>query len=540
MIAAAVVLLVLTESHNLSEDELDFLLNRGGHDPETFLEAHNEHLVLGPLLVYKTLFQIFGVESYLPYRLTVVALDLLCAGLLYALARRRMGPLPALVPAIVLLFLGTAWEAVLQLALIVFLLPLAAGLGMLLALEREDPRWDVIAGACLLVALASGSLGVIMGTGAAVLIALGPRPARRLATVVAGPAALYAVWWLAYADSQLLDQWGELPRLVTRYVAGNIAALAGFGYDTAPALWTALAVLLAVAVVHAIVRRVEAWRLLVALAAMVLAFWAVVVLFRPPMDEPPSRYLHAGSAFLLLLLVCVVGRRRIAPPVAAGLAVATALVVAAQIGDLREGARSLDRRAEFLGPSLGALELARGQVPDDFRPEPTRAPDLTAGRYFAATDAYGSPADSPSEIARRPEEARRAADIVSTRALEAHLRRRARLASTHPGCRSLALRGDARRVELRLPAAGILLRAPPGEAATMRLRRFGSGYGPDAEAPGKRFFPLSVFRPPLTPLVLVLDADRSAELRIPRDRARLPWHLGLAGNGPVLACPAAG
>lgn len=539
MLAAAVLMLVLTRRHNLSLDEVNFLLYRGGHGVDTFLEPYNEHVMVAPLLAYKVLFRLFGVDSYLPYRLTVVALHLLCAGVLYALARRRVGALPALVPAVVLLFLGTAWEVVLQLALIVFMLPLAAGLGMFLALERGDRRGDLIASACLLVAIASGSLGMIMAIGATVLILLGPDRGRRMARVVAAPVALYAVWWLAYGEGNLLDQWTDLPRLLIRYLAANVAALAGFTYGAAPVLWTALAALLAVAVGYAIARRVEAWRELVALSAMTLAYWASVALFRPPLDELASRYIYPGSAFLLLLMAFAYGRRRIPPAAGAAVVVALALVVASQLGDLRDGARSLDRRAEFLGPSLGALELARGQVADDFVPEPTRAPGATAGRYFSATGVFGSPADSPDEIVRRPEEPRRAADIVSSRALGVRLHgvTKKGFRKAYPGCRAVDLEGDVARRDMLMPRAGLAFQAPADGPLVFRFRRFAAGYGRNGTPPGERYFTTRLFQPLLTPLVLVLVQGESALLRIPADPSPVRWHLRLSGRGSALVCP---
>jgi hypothetical protein len=552
MLAAAVLVLVLTRKHNLSEDDLNFLVNRGGTKPDVFLDPNNEHAVVAPMLVYKTLFRVFGVDSYLPYRLAVLALHLLCVGLLYALARRSLGPLPALVPAVALLFLGAAWEAVLQLALIVFLLPFAAGLGALLALDRDDRRGDLIASGCLLVALFSGSLGVVMTIGAVVLILLGPDPVRRLARVVVVPGVLYALWRVGYSDSRMLGEWSDVPRLGVRYLASSVAALAGFKYSAAPILWTALAAVLAAAVAYSIFRRRAGWQSLAAVAAMTVSYWVLVVLFRPAADQPPSRYLYAGPAFLLLLGAGVVGRRRFHPPAAAAAVVVLTLLVVSQIGDFRDGARTLDRRADFLSASLGALELARPHVEYTFEPDPTRAPGILAGRYFAATDAYGSPADDPHELAARPELARRAADIVATIALDVKLQPGAlprvggsdihvdggsvRPARGHPGCLVVALGGRGGRPELSVPAAGMTIREPGERPVRLRVRRFADGYGPDYDAPGAGFFPLRVFRRSLVSRVLVLAAHDSGVLRIPADSSSVPWHLRVAGRGSVVVC----
>jgi hypothetical protein len=47
------------------------------------------------------------------------------------------------------------------LTLVIYLVPLAAGLVMFLALDRSDRRGDRIACAALLLAVMSGSLGVV-------------------------------------------------------------------------------------------------------------------------------------------------------------------------------------------------------------------------------------------------------------------------------------------------------------------------------------------------------------------------------------------
>ena len=102
---------------------------------------HNEHLSLVPVLVYKLLFSTVGTDSYVPYRVAGLLLHCGVAALLFAYARRRVGELLALGAAAIVLFLGTAWPDVLWPFQIGFLGSLAAGIGALLALDREDtPR----------------------------------------------------------------------------------------------------------------------------------------------------------------------------------------------------------------------------------------------------------------------------------------------------------------------------------------------------------------------------------------------------------------
>ena len=235
---------------------------------------------------------------------------------------------------------------------------------------------------------------------------------------------------------------------------------------------------------------------------------------------------------MLLLLGGVVGRRR---PTAAGMAASAglvALLVAFQLGDLRHGADRLGDHGDFVSAGLGALELARDQVRPGFRPEPVRAPDVTAGRYFPAVAAYGSPADSEAEFAGRPEDAREAADIVSIVAL------RVALTPAKAGDAG-ACRAVPNPVDLELPAAGLVIRNRGDEPLTVKLRRFGTAFA--VGAPGRGKFPLVYFRKPLEQPQLEVAPGATSRLVVPPDRAASRWHVGIRGDGPTLACtPARG
>ena len=96
-----------------------------------------------PVLVYKLLFSTVGIDSYLPYRVLGLAMHCGVVVLLFSYARRRVGDVLALAAAAAILLLGTAWQDVLWPFQIGFLGSLAAGIGALLALDREDRRGDV-------------------------------------------------------------------------------------------------------------------------------------------------------------------------------------------------------------------------------------------------------------------------------------------------------------------------------------------------------------------------------------------------------------
>ena len=66
----------------------------------------NKYLIAVPLVVYRVLFSVFGLNDYFPPRLLAVALVLTSGGLFYALVRQHVGYVLALLATVMLLFFG--------------------------------------------------------------------------------------------------------------------------------------------------------------------------------------------------------------------------------------------------------------------------------------------------------------------------------------------------------------------------------------------------------------------------------------------------
>jgi len=207
-------------------DEWNFILDRRGGSVDTYLGAHNGHPVLFAVIVYKLLFATVGLSHYTPYRVVTVALHLLCAALLYALVRRRLGPWLALAPTTLLLFMGTAYEDLLWPFQIGLLASVAGGLGALLCLERRDRRGDVAAAALLLWSLTGSAVGVPFLVACAVTL-IAQRGAWSRLWVVAAPAAIFALWYLGWGVSEQITSDGVLgaPRYVADAAAGALAGI---------------------------------------------------------------------------------------------------------------------------------------------------------------------------------------------------------------------------------------------------------------------------------------------------------------------------
>jgi hypothetical protein len=505
VLGATALALHLGRSTTFYFDDWTFIQDRRGWDLDALFAPHNEHLSLVPVLVYKLLFEVAGIESYTPYRVAGLVVHALVVVLLFLYARRRVGDLAALAAAAVVALLGQAWPDVLWPFQIGFLGSLAAGLGALLALDRRDRRGDVIAAILLTVALASSSLGIPLLAAAAIEVLLRPDRKRRW-PVLAVPAVLYAAWYLNYGGEghTSADNLFATPAYVLEAAAGAAGALFGLGPVWGRPLLIGLVVLLVLAVRRGIL---DHWRL-TALIALPLVFWVLTGIARADLHEPAApRYLYPGVLFLLLVAVEAARGTRIASRGgAAALLVTLALVTLAHIGALRDGAGYLRDQATELDGALAAMRLA---APHDlqpgFQPAPAVAPQIHAAAYLGAVDDLGSPAPSAAALPRLYERAREAADDTLARAYGV------RLVPVLVKARAGACRRAP--VDLELPAPGLVI-ASGGGTAKVQVRRFADVYRPAG----------------------AVTAGTVWSLTIPRDASSTPWQVRVTGSGPVRIC----
>ena len=145
---------------------------------------------------------------------------LLCVALVFELVRRRVGAIAALAAAVLLLFLGAAWEVMIWPFDLHTAYACAAGLAALLVLERGGRGADPIVCALLVVSVATIEVGLAFVAAVAVLILWDATRLRR-AWVFLVPAALYLAWslWATRFDqgdtlvSNLLSDPGALARI---------------------------------------------------------------------------------------------------------------------------------------------------------------------------------------------------------------------------------------------------------------------------------------------------------------------------------------
>ena len=416
LLATTVILLVATRNFTFFYDEWSFILDRRGSDVGTYLDPANGHLVLFSVIVYKLLFAIVGLRHYTAFVLVNIALDLVCGTLLYVLARRRLGPWLALVPAGMLMLMGTASQDLTWSFQICFLGSIAGGLGAFLALDRGDLLGDLLAAALLAWSLSSSGVGLAFLVAAAVLLIARGWSWRR-AWVIVVPAVLFALWYLGWGQHEQITTEIVLkaPQYVANAAADAVAGIAGVDHSWGPAL-----------AVGALVLVGYSWRraglglptpMLLAAIAGALTFWGLAAIIRTNFADPgASRYLYVGAVFIWL----VVAEARVATDVSgswlalAGIAVVGALI--ANLGWLRDAAHDRRTRDASVRASLTAVDIARRYVSPAFVPDPVDAPALVVGPYEAAVHQLGSPAYAIGELPRAPETARAQADAVLIRA----------------------------------------------------------------------------------------------------------------------------
>jgi hypothetical protein len=551
-VLAAALILVWGRGQTFVNDEWTYLVFRDGWSPETMLTPQNGHLILLPLLLYKALFATVGADSHLPFQVVAVALHLTVALLLFFLVRSRVPVVVALALAVLAAFFGAGWDTVMGAYELPNLTGLAAGLGMLLALERRTRGGDLAACLLLTASLASFGVGIAFAFGALLSIWLSGRRDWGRAWVFLVPAALYLVWFVWARKFGQSEVTAEAVSGLFSGIADQLAAICAAitGLFRAPGStelatliqvrpeWGYPLALLLVALVALHVRRTPGSIRFWVLAGVLLAYLALVAVGLSPARAPnASRYVYIGGMLTLLLVAELA--RRIRWTTASGLVafVLLALSLMANVAELRAGGRLFAAEGDTNRATLAALELSRDRVDADLAVEDESTahshPDMLfpAWAYFAATDEFGSPAFSLVELSDAGSQAREAADQELVRALaltpEAPRPLRRPLQAppvalgvsgggTRPAGRCLALLPDAGSTGsflVEVPRGGFAYRTGPRVEVGVSLGRFGD-----------------------TAVTELSSRRGSAEVAIPADASAIPWRAELRTGGKTLIC----
>ncbi len=538
MVAAAVVILDAGRDLSFTGDEpyyyarlVDHAGSRLHYDAasaEYLLAPHNGHLQLVGKLIYEAVFAVAG-PNYAVFRVIVLAGILLCVGLFFALAHPRLGAAPALAAAVLLLFMGAAWESMLWAFNLHTVYALAAGLGAMLMLDRGSRAADAAACVLLLVAVTTLELGLAFVGGAALLIAVGRDRVSR-AWIVLVPLAFYAIWWIwarRFDQTELLlSNLPGVPGSMFESLTAVLASLTG-RLETVPDAFpslvapTGLATVLAVIAIGALVlalARPGAWRQVVPWLGVLLAYWAFIGLADRPPDS--SRYVLAGATLLLLTGAAAVPKSWHPAAVTAILAVACAVSLPNGLAKLSDGRASQLLESQASRAEYAMLELARDHVSEGLSPAanpvvraagPVPSFSLDAATYFDAAERVGSLAYSLEEVRALEEPYRRGADATLAVALALSLERSPPPADSS-SCRVGGGGEDVGSSDL--PRGGALIASAASAEVEIGLSRFAHS-GPSVT-------------------VGTVPAAGWTRLQIPGDAAPDPWRL--YADEPVRIC----
>ena len=549
--ASAALLLAWQRGRTFWLDEWDLLLYRRDLSFDAIFTPHNEHIIVAPTLVYNAIQGTVGMDSLLPYAVASTAAFIVSVLLLFEFVRRRLGGWIAFGSALLILFMGAAYEDLLFPFQLGYFGSMACGLGALLALERRDDRGDVLACLLLVGSLAFSSVGIPFAAGAAVALWVERSPVQR-AYVFAVPLLLYALWYAGWGHTAGNSvSFRNIANSLSYVLDGQAASVASLlGLTTPPIFDTdgssngglawgrplLLTLLVAVGVRLRRMGRVPSW--LWVTAAILLAFWFLTA-FNTLFGRPPnaSRYQYVGGVFMILVLAELLrGVRLGRPALAAFLAVCVA-AMAGNLSTLRDASTALVNTSAVIKASLAGLEISADSVDPEFTLNQKNSgieffDYVRAEPYLSAVEDHGSPAYTQRELTEAPEPARIAADKVLAAALPigfepenfaAEAGRAPRLlaprdafVSASRGC--IVVRpgaADAPTI-VTLPPGGALLQPGRRGQTDLQLRRFAAeGFS----------VPIGKLR-------------TQSRLEVPEDRSFAQWQLALSGSasGHVTAC----
>ena len=530
-LAAAVLIaggvLIALESHlTLYGDEWEMVIHRHGVAASTLFDPHNDHLVAGIVVFYKLFLATFGIGSLVPLHVGSTLVYALSAVLLFAYVRRRVGDWLALFAACLILFFGASAADILSPFQVGFSGAIAAGLGALLALDRDDSIGDLVACALLVASVAFGETGISFALGALVCVALAARPRRGRLYIGLVPLVLYGLWWLGWghtAPSDLsLHNAATTPRYMLDAAGAALGALLGISSagdqlpDPVGQQWPPFLLVAAIAL--------GAWRLrrvgrvppgLWVVLAVGISFWALAGLNSNAFRLPDNgRYLYPGGVFILLIASEVLSGVRLGTRGILTAAAVTAIAVGANLVFLSDSYKLFWKPgSELIRADLTALEVA-GPVNPSFVLTPRLSPapffTIDTRSYLSAVRAWGSPAYTEPELASAPEGAREEADRVFAAILGLALRPGGSPAGP---CRTVRASPDTWK-ETEVGPGTVTLEAPRGRGVKAALGRYADALPVEAGT---------------------LQAGRSS-LTIPADRSSRPWRLGVEGRGRVVLC----
>src|SRR5689334_6775680 len=193
LVVAVSVLLFLARGMTFFADEWAVIAERN-LSLDDFLRPFNEHWLGVTIDLYRIWLGLFGLESYVPYVVLLLAWHAVVVALLYLLVRRAAGPWIGVGAAAIAALFGSGFENLYWAMQVGFLISIALGFGALLLLSGQ-PTTGRVAGAVILltVGVMTSGFGLFMGALVGLDVLLDPRR-RRWVPALFIPAGVYLAW----------------------------------------------------------------------------------------------------------------------------------------------------------------------------------------------------------------------------------------------------------------------------------------------------------------------------------------------------------
>ena len=528
MVLTGLFLMYMGHGETFFYDDWSFVVHKIGSGFHAYLLPHNEHFSLVPIAIYKLLFALVGLNHYPIFRLVLVVFHLICVALVYDLVSRRVGAWPALILAVLMLCLFAAWQNLIWAFQMSFVGSVMGGLAAWALLDRDTLACDIAAAVALAFSLACSGLGLPFVPALAAEFAWQRRWWRLW--VVAVPFALFLVWYSQYGVTMVsANKMAHAPQWIFDMAAAGAGVLIGRDTDWGIPL---MVLLLALGAWRFVAGARISPRLLGA-AVAALTFWILTGISRSTVDLPDeSRYAYLSAAFLLIVAVELMPVVRYS---GRGIALGVAVAVAAALmgaQTLHTNALTLRIDSQTIAAQLGALQLESAHVGPTYSPNPSLAPDITAGPYLRAVrKTHSSPAQSVAQILADSEAVRQSADIVLVQSIAASPRPTVAVPSGPPpivdaatsvgvvpagSCLNVSPLPGTSLIDITVPAGGVLIRDTGRTQVIPALRRFADTF---------------------TPLIGHVYPGQSLGVVLPPDAApTLPWHLQISVYGTMSLC----
>jgi hypothetical protein len=368
-VAVLVFLVVIDRNRWFNNDEWEAIALRTlfGTGRASPLFPYTVHFALVPTVVYRVLFNLFGVRHHLPYLFVVVLAHLLAVWLLWRLLLRLgVSAWVAVATATAVALLGVGWEDVFDPFQIAFVLPVAVAFAALLILPVEGrfSRRDAVVAALLVFAVMCSNVGLISVLVAA-LVQLARRGVRTAVLTVLPGTVIWLAWFAEYHSRvstsgalPLRTAVQQLPAWVWTGLTqpiSNAAGLDGVG---------AVAIVLLVVWAVRRTRLSDPWLGPLALAVGSVAFLAMTGIGRLQFgvsNATTPRYAYVALVLLAPLAAMAVDatlrRTALRPVVLVMVTAVLVLVGASQLKNEADKQTTVER--EYEGRVLATAQLAR-------------------------------------------------------------------------------------------------------------------------------------------------------------------------------------